>query len=81
MTSMKQSPDSKNGFWNLFLLGYSNEKIRKALIINYLTKEELQARVSESKEKGKTTYTVIEAVDPKTNSFVEFAKTFTVAQR
>ena len=51
--------------------------------MNMVTKEELNARVSESdnKEKGTKEYIVIEAVDPKRNVFVDFAKTFAVSQR
>lgn len=78
---MTMTVTAKNGFWNLFLLGYSNEKIRKALLVNYLTNEQLDAKVSESKEKDKTTYTVIEAVDPIKNVYVEFAKIFVVQHR
>ncbi len=78
-----QKADAVNGNWSLYLLGYSNEKVRKALVMNIITKEELNARVSESdnKEKGTKEYIVIEAVDPKRNVFVDFAKTFAVSQR
>lgn len=78
-----QKADAVNGNWFLYLLGYSSEKVRKALVMNMVTKEELNARVSESdnKEKGTKEYIVIEAVDPKKNVFVDFAKTFTVPQR
>jgi len=78
-----QKADAVNGNWSLYLLGYSNEKVRKALVMNIITKEELNARVSESdnKAKGVKEYIVIEAVDPKKNVFVDFAKTFTVPQR
>ena len=73
-----KNPDAVKDNWQLFLLGYSNETVRKALLFNVLTKEQLQARVSEYK-KGKTTdYIVTEAIDEKTNRFVEFTKTFTV---
>ena len=78
-----QKADAVNGNWSLYLLGYSNEKVRKALVMNILTKETLNARVSESdnKAKGVKEYIVIEAVDPKRNVFVDFAKTFAVSQR
>lgn len=78
-----QKADAVNGNWSLYLLGYSNEKVRKALVMNIITKEELNARVSESdnKAKGVKEYIVIEAVDPKKNVFVDFAKTFAVSQR
>lgn len=78
-----QKADAVNGNWSLYLLGYSNEKVRKALVMNILTKETLNARVSESnnKENGTKEYIVIEAIDPKKNVFVDFAKTFTVPQR
>lgn len=78
-----QKADAVNGNWSLYLLGYSNEKVRKALVMNILTKEILDARVSESdnKAKGVKEYIVIEAVDPKRNIFVDFAKTFAVSQR
>ena len=73
-----KNPDAVKDNWQLFLLGYSNETVRKALLFNVLTKEQLQARVSEYK-KGKTTdYIVTEVIDEKTNRFVEFTKTFTV---
>lgn len=76
-----KNPDAVKDNWQLFLLGYSNETVRKALLFNILTKEQLQARVSEYK-KGKTTdYIVTEAIDEKTNRFVEFTKTFTVNSR
>lgn len=78
-----QKADAVNGNWSLYLLGYSNEKVRKALVMNIITKEELNARVSESdnKAKGVKEYIVIEAIDPKKNVFVDFAKTFTIPQR
>ena len=78
-----QKADAVNGNWSLYLLGYSNEKVRKALVMNILTKERLDVRVSEKedKEKGVKEYIVIEAVDPKKNVFVDFAKTFTIPQR
>lgn len=78
-----QKADAVNGNWSLYLLGYSNEKVRKALVMNIITKEELNARVSESDNKAKCVkeYIVIEAVDPKKNVFVDFTKTFTVPQR
>lgn len=78
-----QKADAVNGNWSLYLLGYSNEKVRKALVMNIITKEELNARVSESdnKAKGVKEYIVIEAIDQKKNVFVDFAKTFTIPQR
>jgi len=78
-----QKADAVNGNWSLYLLGYSNEKVRKALVMNILTKETLNARVSEKEDKAKGVkeYIVIEAVDPKKNVFVDFTKTFTIPQR
>ena len=73
--------DAKNGNWELFLLGHVNEKTRKALIFNILTKEELNAKVSINDDKTKTTYIVTEAVDPKKNMFVDFTKSFVVNHR
>lgn len=87
MNTKKIGPDATNGDWQLFLLGYSNENVRKALILNVLTKYQLEARIAtqiytDPKTKETTsTYIVIEAVDPKNNSFVDFAKTFSTKTR
>jgi len=81
MVQNKRVADAKNDNWELFLLGHVNEKQRKALILNILTKEELDAKVSIYEDKAKTTYIVTEAVDPKKNMFVDFAKSFVVNHR
>ena len=76
-----KNPNAVTDNWQLFLLGYSNETVRKAILFNILTKEQLQARVSEHKNGKTTNYIVTEAIDEKTNRFVEFTKTFTVNSR
>lgn len=76
-----KNPNAVKDNWQLFLLGYSNETVRKAILFNILTKEQLQARVSEHKNGKITNYIVTEAIDEKTNRFVEFTKTFTVNSR
>lgn len=77
------NPVAKNGHWELHLLGYCNETVRKAVLVNYLTNERLNAKVSEKEDKAthKVNYIVTEAVDQKTNKFVEFTKTFTCSVR
>lgn len=74
------NPNAKLDSWELYLLGFVNEKVRKAILFNSLTGEELPAKVaiSESKDKKEISYTVIEAVNEKKNALVEFAKTFKV---
>jgi len=76
----KQTPIATNDHWNLYLLGFCKENVRKAVLINYLTNDELSAKVNVGADiTGKNTqYTVIEAVDEKTNHLVDFTKTFVV---
>ena len=79
--SKNVSPIAKLDSWELYLLGFVKENVRKAILFNTLTSEELPAKVSISKNKNETSYTVIEAIDEKTNKLVEFAKVFKVITR
>lgn len=79
--SKNVSPVAKLDSWELYLLGFVNENIRKAILFNSLTKEELPAKVTISKDQKTTSYTVIEAVDEKKNTLVEFTKVFKVTTR
>jgi hypothetical protein len=78
---MAYSPVADNIFWYLYLLGYSKENVRKAYLVNSLTGQRLDAKVSETKNKNQTSYKVIEAVDPKKNIIVDFTADFVVKQR
>lgn len=66
------TPDATNKNWQLFLLGYVNEDVRKALLLNTLTKQILQAKVKITPE----LYSIIEAVDEKKNEFVKVNLSF-----
>ncbi len=73
-----KKPVATTGPWALYLLGRDNEQIRKAYILNMLTKEQLDATVSISTsiDKKSTEYTVIECVDRKNGTLLEFTQRF-----
>lgn len=66
------TPDATNKNWQLFLLGYVNEDVRKALLLNTLTKQILQVKVKITPG----LYSIIEAVDEKKNEFVKVNLSF-----
>lgn len=78
MINSKVKPDAKLDNWELYLLGFASENIRKAIILNILTKEELPAKVLINQKPKETQYSVIEAVDQAKNTLVDFTRTFVV---
>ena len=78
MINSKIKPAAKLDNWELYLLGFASENIRKAIIVNILTKEELPAKVRVDQKPKETQYRIIEAVDQAKNTLVNFTKTFVV---
>jgi len=78
MINSKVKPDAKLDNWELYLLGFVSENVRKAIIFNILTKEELPAKVLVDQKPKETKYSVIEAVDQAKNTLVDFTRTFVV---
>lgn len=78
MVNSKIKPAAKLDNWELYLLGFANENIRKAIIFNILTKEELPAKVRVDQKPKETQYSVIEAVDQAKNTLVNFTRAFVV---
>lgn len=78
MVNSKVKPDAKLDNWELYLLGFASENVRKAIILNTLTKEELPAKVLVNQKPKETQYNVIEAVDQAKNTLVDFTRTFVV---
>ena len=78
MVNSKIKPAAKLDNWELYLLGFANENIRKAIIFNILTKEELPAKVRVDQKPKETQYRVIEAVDQAKNTLVNFTRAFVV---
>lgn len=78
MINSKIKPAAKLDNWELYLLGFANENIRKAIIFNILTKEELPAKVRVDQKPKETQYSVIEAVDQAKNTLVNFTRAFVV---
>ena len=78
MINSKVKPDAKLDNWELYLLGFASENIRKAIILNILTKEELPAKVLVNQKPKEIQYSVIEAVDQAKNTLVNFTRTFVV---
>lgn len=75
----KQEPLITLDNWSLYLLGFVKEDVRKAILFNALSKQEFLAKVLVEKEGEKVKYTVIEAVDPVKNIFVDIKKTFVLS--
>ena len=82
MSLKGMTPVATKDGWDLYLLGHSSENVRKAILYKTVA-QQLLARVSvkEDKANKKIDYIVIEAIDEKTNKFVEFLKTFTATTR
>lgn len=72
----KQEPIATLDNWSLYLLGFVKENIRKAILFNALSRQEFLAKVLIEKDNKRVKYTVIEAVDPIENVFVDIKKTF-----
>ena len=81
MINKNVHPDATIENWDLYLLGFVSESVRKAIIFNRLTKEELPAKVFIDQKPKETQYKVIEAVDEVKNTLVNFTRTFTVKSK